>query len=196
MAIGMGNLLDAFVENGLTNHVKGGILHMSRPPQAVEVESEADLEALGELPAGSIAYTSEYAHMWQLTGSGTWAATEEKGGSGGGGGAMVLTLTKTEGTTSDLYSLNKTWSEIKAALESGINVVMYGEGTGSYAGGYFKFEVTGVMSEDGIYGVSDYTFAYPTGILGYCEVVLGEGAQTPLFMTSSADTYPSVYVTK
>ena len=111
MAIGMGNLLDAFVENGLTNHVKGGILHMSRPPQAVEVESEADLEALGELPAGSIAYTSEYAHMWQLTGSGTWAATEEKGGSGGGGGMMLLPLTDT--------GVDATYAEVKAAMLAG-----------------------------------------------------------------------------
>lgn len=128
MAIGMGNLLDAFVENGLTNHVKGGILHMSRPPQAVEVESEADLEALGELPAGSIAYTAEYAHMWQLTGSGTWAATEEKGGGGGG----IMLLTPTIDQQAQTVTLNATYNYVKQAMLSGQFVGFYMNDEGFY----------------------------------------------------------------
>lgn len=175
-------------------YVKNGVL-LKGTMEKIMVDDQSDLASLPEgIGPGSIAFTAGYASAWQKAANDTWGeVTQEKGG---GGGEMVLTVTKTEGTTNDLYTLSKTWSEIKAALESGINVVMYGEGTGSYAGCYYKFVVTGVMSGNGIYGVSDFTYAYPAGPLGYCEVVFGEDAQAQLFMTSSADAYPSVYVTK
>lgn len=166
MAIGMGNLLDAFVENGLTNHVKGGILHMSRPPQAVEVESEADLEALGELPAGSIAYTSEYAHMWQLTGSGTWATTEEKGGSGGG--ALIIE----EGVT--------TWQEVHDAMAAGVPVV-------------YSWEDTSEGAPEGNIMTEFVGYAFPSN--GRYVVIAYRAAPTddPIFVAESADGALSLY---
>lgn len=63
MSIGIGNLLNMFLHNGETNTVKAGVLHRSDPPQAILVESQADLEHLGEVPAGSIAYTTGYGSM-------------------------------------------------------------------------------------------------------------------------------------
>lgn len=85
MSIGIGNLLNMFLHNGETNTVKAGVLHRSDPPQAILVESQADLEHLGEVPAGSIAYTAGYGSMWQLSAAGSWEAIEEEGGSGGAG---------------------------------------------------------------------------------------------------------------
>jgi len=118
MSIGIGNLLNMFLHNGETNTVKAGVLHRSDPPQAILVESEADLEHLGEAPAGSIAYTAGYSSMWQLSAPGSWEAIEEEGGSGGGG--LVVHMV---GDNPVSLTLDKTWQEIYDALTAGSYVL-------------------------------------------------------------------------
>lgn len=118
MSIGIGNLLNMFLHNGATNTVKAGVLHRSDPPQAILVESQADLEHLGEVPAGSIAYTAGYASMWQLSAAGSWEAIEEEGGSGGGG--LVVHMNVDQST--HRAELDKTWKEINDALAAGGSV--------------------------------------------------------------------------
>lgn len=55
-------------------------------------------------------------------------ATTEKwengAGGGGGGGAMVVSVTKTKSGDDNIYTLNKTWKEIKDALEAGTSVAI------------------------------------------------------------------------
>lgn len=139
MSIGIGNLLNMFLHNGATNTVKGGVLHRSDPPQAILVESQADLEHLGEVPAGSIAYTAGYSSMWQLSAAGSWEAIQEEGGSGGGG-AMLLTPTVTETSV----TFGATYAEVKAAMMSGRDVVFIMGGEQAHA--LYKL----VMCEDAI----------------------------------------------
>lgn len=116
MSIGIGNLLNMFLHNGETNTVKAGVLHRSDPPQAILVESEADLEHLGEVPAGSIAYTAGYGSMWQLSAAGSWEAIQEEGGSGSGGG---LVIHQTVAALAGTKTMDKTWQEIHDAVEAG-----------------------------------------------------------------------------
>lgn len=115
MSIGIGNLLNMFLHNGETNTVKAGVLHRSDPPQAILVESQADLEHLGEVPAGSIAYTAGYGSMWQLSAAGSWEAIQEEGGSGGGGMVIHQIVDAVAGTK----TMDKTWQEIHDAVEAG-----------------------------------------------------------------------------
>lgn len=187
MSIGIGNLLNMFLHNGATNTVKAGVLHRSDPPQAILVESQADLEHLGEVPAGSIAYTAGYSSMWQLSAAGSWEEIQEEGGSGGGGGAMLLTVTKSEHTSATYYSLNKTWKEIKDALAEGTQMLLYGEGTGENAGLYAQFTVGGVAVHDGIYMVIN------SGVFGSYESIV-IGAESPFTTTTSEDGYPMVVI--
>ena len=121
MSIGIGNLLNMFLHNGETNTVKAGVLHRSDPPQAILVEGQADLEHLGEVPAGSIAYTAGYGSMWQLSAAGSWEEIQEEGGSGGGSG---LVIHQTVDSETDIKTMDKTWQEIHDAVEAGSSAVL------------------------------------------------------------------------
>lgn len=167
MSIGIGNLLNMFLRNGETNMVKGGVLHVSRPPRAVQVESEADLFFLGELPAGSIAYTAGYAQMWQLSAAGSWEAIEEEGGSGSGG---ALVVTAEEGTTSDggdAYYIPMTYNEIKAAMDAGQIIIVKFPAWEDWG----KLGSTGVVTECKMYLRDDQTYgSVSVGVANSIEI--------------------------
>ena len=117
--IGAGNLLDMFKENAKMNKVVNGNLVRIDPPQVVGVNSSDDLESLGELPVGSIAYTDSA--MWQLTASGSWDSVSESGGGGGGGGGLVVHLTYNDG----VFTADHTAGEILDAAGTGAVIVTY-----------------------------------------------------------------------
>lgn len=211
--IGLGDLLNMFVENGKANKVENGNLNRSAIPQVVKVNSSLDLETLGELPAGSIAYDGT--STWQLTALGKWESVTvgtpqngdtlvynsstgkwENGSGGGGGGAVKLTVTKTISGDANIYTLDKTWNEIKSLLEAGTQVVLCGEGTGNLAGYYLQFVVQILSEEDGIYYVANYAAAMFNGEdlapITYEMAVLG--VTGTLFNASSANGYPSISV--
>ena len=108
-----------------------------------------------------------------------------QGGSGGGGGAMLLTVTKTTEGTNNIYTLNKTWNEIKGALAEGTQVVLYGEN----AMGYAQFTVAAAWQGEGVYGINNKNIisngSYESAILE---------AQDKFFVADSADGYPKVII--
>ena len=128
--------------------------------------------------------------------SGHWArgylglAGADQNGGNGGGGAMVLTVTKHEYDNRTIYELSKTWKEIKDALAEGTQMVLYGEGTGEWAGLYAQFMVCSVGEHDGIYTVYNYAlyfnFAYEGFVLGLEE--------ENMFHTTSEDGHPLVVI--
>ena len=50
------------------------------------------------------------------------AGADQNGGNGGGGGAMVLTVTKTTEDDVEIYTLDATYAQVKAALRAGTEV--------------------------------------------------------------------------
>lgn len=127
--------------------------------------------------------------------SGHWArgylglAGADQNGGGGGGGAMLLTVTKYEYDNRTIYELSKTWKEIKDALAEGTHVVLYGEGTGEWAGLYMQFMVSGVGEHDGIYTVINNAEGFN---VSYEHVMFG--VENQFTTTSSEDGYPLITI--
>ena len=117
--------------------------------------------------------------------SGKW----ENGSGGGGGGAVKLNVTHTTSGNNDVYTLDKTWNEIKSLLEAGTQVMIYGEGTGPFEGAYAQFMVTYVSEFEGEYSIYDVA----SGFMNYETAVIGAGNDA-YFATDSANGYPSITV--
>ena len=58
-------------KNNLT-YVKDGMIYSNISAPSILVESETDLDILGNYPPGSIAYTVGFANMWQKGTDGNW----------------------------------------------------------------------------------------------------------------------------
>ena len=88
------------------------------------------------------------------------------GSGGGGGGASAFYVSDTDGT------LNKTWAEINAALQTSVVVLDLG--------GDFSY-LKSIWSEDGVYGVA--------------FILISPDAQQPFqglgYVTDRADGYPA-----
>lgn len=61
--------------SGEVDYVQDGVLHKGANGAAILIESENDLEDLAaEYAPGSVAYTTGFKKMWQLSSDGEWVS--------------------------------------------------------------------------------------------------------------------------
>lgn len=110
------NMIKGFVNGEEIAYVKNGLV-LKGVTMQVMVGSEDDLVNLPEdIMPGSVAFTAGYGSMWQKAADGSW---EEISQEGGGGGGLVVGITHTMDVETDIYTLDKTWKEIKDAITAG-----------------------------------------------------------------------------
>lgn len=59
---------------GITDYLKDGKRHRIAEQDAILVSSVSDLDLLGDVKIGSIAYTAGFAKMWQKDIDGEWVS--------------------------------------------------------------------------------------------------------------------------
>lgn len=93
------------------------ILNEQYPPRKPKLTLTAD--SLDELPTEGVAEGSTAAvggTVYSYDSNSGWIVPGEGGGGSGGGGSMLVTMTVADGYA----TLDKTWNEIKATIESGV----------------------------------------------------------------------------
>lgn len=85
------------------------------------VDTDSDIENLPTSAKGSMAMSIESGNFYALNSNNEWTSVGA-GSSGGGGSVLLVEMTRDENW---LYSLDKTWKEIKDAFFSGVVIVHF-----------------------------------------------------------------------
>lgn len=180
------NMIKGFVNGEEIAYVKNGLV-LKGVTMQVMVGSEDDLVNLPEdIMPGSVAFTAGYGSMWQKAADGSWEEiSQEGGGGGGGGGAMLLTVTATHGVDTTVYTLNKTWKEIRDALAAGTQVILTGADWSSEDNMY-QFFVYSTYIDSDTYYIGNQNLGGST----YESTVINAAEE---FATDNAEGYPSTF---